>query len=42
MTTPSRMLTLPEIEERVETGAVDTVAVAFTDHYGRFNGKRFA
>ena len=35
------MLTLEELRAQVETGAVDTVVVAFTDHYGRLHGKRF-
>jgi len=35
------MLTLEELRAQVESGAVDTVVVAFTDHYGRLHGKRF-
>jgi glutamine synthetase len=35
------MLTLPELEELVRTGEIDTVDVAFTDHYGRLLGKRY-
>ncbi len=34
------MLTLEELRSQVESGAVDTVVVAFTDHYGRLHGKR--
>lgn len=35
------MLTLEELQQQVEAGAIDTVVVAFTDLYGRFMGKRF-
>jgi glutamine synthetase len=35
------MLTLAQLAEAVGTGAIDTVLVVFTDHYGRFMGKRF-
>ena len=35
------MLTLAELEAKVEAGEVETVLVQFTDHYGRFMGKRF-
>lgn len=35
------MLTLEELDERVKAGTIDTVLVQFTDHYGRFMGKRF-
>jgi glutamine synthetase len=35
------MLTLEELRARVESDAIDTVVVAFTDHYGRLHGKRF-
>lgn len=34
-------LSLEELKERVEDGSVETVIVAFTDHYGRLMGKRF-
>jgi len=38
---PSRgMLTQSELVARVEEGAIDTVVVGFTDHYGRLMGKR--
>src|SRR5262245_20642443 len=35
------MLNLEELRSSVESGAIDTVVVAFTDHYGRLHGKRF-
>ena len=35
------MLTMAGLEERVSNQTIDTVAVAFTDHYGRVHGKRF-
>jgi glutamine synthetase len=35
------MLTKSELAERVQQGAIETVIVAFTDHYGRLMGKRF-
>lgn len=35
------MLTMADLEERVADQTIDTVAVAFTDHYGRVHGKRF-
>lgn len=35
------MLTLDELAGLVEAGDIETVAVGFTDHYGRFMGKRF-
>ncbi len=35
------LLTLAELAEKVEMGEVETVLVQFTDHYGRFMGKRF-
>lgn len=35
------MLTLDELGAQVETGAIDTVMLVFTDLYGRFMGKRF-
>ena len=34
------MLTLPELEDHVEAGTIDTVVVAFTDMQGRLLGKR--
>jgi len=38
---PRGMLTLDELREYVATGAIETVVVGFTDHYGRLLGKRF-
>lgn len=35
------MLTLAELQTEVESGAIDTIAVVFTDLYGRLVGKRF-
>jgi glutamine synthetase len=35
------MLTLDELDRRVREGAIETVLVMFTDHFGRFMGKRF-
>lgn len=35
------LLTLSELSERVSHGAIETVLVVFTDHYGRFLGKRY-
>lgn len=35
------MLTVEQLAVRVEQGEIDTVVVAFTDHYGRMHGKRF-
>ncbi len=35
------MLTIDELAELVEADEIETVAVVFTDHYGRFMGKRF-
>jgi glutamine synthetase len=35
------MLALDELRARVESEEIDTVVVAFTDHYGRVHGKRF-
>jgi glutamine synthetase len=35
------MLTLDELARRVQDGAIETVLVMFTDHFGRFMGKRF-
>ena len=32
---------LPELRSAVDAGSIDTVVVAFTDHYGRLMGKRF-
>jgi glutamine synthetase len=34
-------ITLHELRQQVDSGAVETVILAFTDHYGRLMGKRF-
>ena len=34
-------LTVPELKERIAGESIETVVVAFTDHYGRLIGKRF-
>jgi glutamine synthetase len=35
------MLSVAALREQARRGAIDTVVVAFTDHYGRLVGKRF-
>lgn len=35
------MLTIEQLKEKVELEAIETIVVAFTDHYGRLVGKRF-
>jgi len=40
MTVLRGMLTLDELAERAAADAIDTVIVAFSDHYGRLLGKR--
>lgn len=35
------MLTLADLQQAVSTDSIETVIVAFTDHYGRLVGKRF-
>ena len=35
------MLTLEQLADSVQNGAIDTVLTVFSDHYGRFMGKRF-
>ena len=35
------LLSVDALRSRVRSGAIDTVVVAFTDHYGRLMGKRF-
>lgn len=35
-------MTLEQLRESVERGEIETVIVAFTDHYGRLMGKRYA
>ncbi len=41
MATLHGMLNLQQLSEQVQAGSIDTVLVVFTDHYGRFLGKRF-
>lgn len=41
MTARTPPLTVDELGTAVAEGTIDTVAVAFTDHYGRAMGKRF-
>ena len=41
MPEPRGMLTREDLSVRVADGSIDTVVVAFTDHYGRSMGKRF-
>lgn len=41
MDSPRGKLGLEELSTLVSEGAVDTVLVAFTDHYGRLMGKRY-
>lgn len=38
---PRGMLTLDELKSKVSQEEIETVVVAFTDHYGRLTGKRF-
>lgn len=39
--TSQGLLTIDELRSQVDGGVVDTVLGVFTDHYGRFMGKRF-
>ena len=41
MNGPRGMLTPDDLKEQVEAEAIDTVILAFPDHYGRLMGKRF-
>jgi len=41
MTRATGMLSLDELKSAVSDGRIDTVLVAFTDHYGRLMGKRY-
>ena len=41
MTNVYGMLTVERLAELIAQGEIETVAVVFTDHYGRFMGKRF-
>lgn len=38
---PNGLLTAAELKKRVASGEIETVLAVFTDHYGRFMGKRF-
>ncbi|MDH3246273.1 MAG: glutamine synthetase family protein [Saprospiraceae bacterium] len=38
---PNGVLDLQQLKKLADTGEVETVVVAFTDHYGRLMGKRF-
>ena len=38
---PKGMLDLQNLKDKVANEEVETVIVAFTDHYGRLVGKRF-
>ena len=38
---PKGMLDLQHLKDKVTNEEVETVIVAFTDHYGRLVGKRF-
>jgi len=35
------LLSVADLRKHVRNGTIDTVLVVFTDHYGRFMGKRF-
>ncbi|HUR29150.1 MAG TPA: glutamine synthetase family protein [Planctomycetota bacterium] len=41
MNRPTGMLSPDDLRSCVEQGAIETVLVVFTDHYGRWMGKRF-
>ena len=41
MKTLHGMLTAENLVEQVEKGEIETVLLVFSDHYGRFMGKRF-
>jgi glutamine synthetase len=41
MTTPRGLLDIDGLRSKVTSGEIDTVVVAFADHYGRLHGKRF-
>jgi hypothetical protein len=38
---PRGMLEIEDLKQKIEIDQIDTVVVAFTDHYGRVLGKRF-
>jgi glutamine synthetase len=35
------LFTISQLTEKVKAETIETVVVAFTDHYGRLMGKRF-
>ncbi len=41
MSSPRGMLTIAQLTELVSADEIDTILVMFTDHYGRFMGKRY-
>ncbi|MEZ4900603.1 MAG: hypothetical protein R2822_02000 [Spirosomataceae bacterium] len=41
MPKPQGLLTLSELQDAVAVQTIETIIVAFTDHYGRLVGKRF-
>ncbi len=41
MSSPRGMLTIAQLTELVSADGIDTILVMFTDHYGRFMGKRY-
>jgi glutamine synthetase len=41
MPKPQGLLTIDQLREAVEQETIETIIVAFTDHYGRLVGKRF-
>src|SRR5215207_10063385 len=41
MTNIRGMLTLSELATHVENGEIETIVIAFTDHFGRLMGKRY-
>lgn len=41
MPDPRGMLTVEALAAKVEADEIDTILVAFTDHYGRMHGKRY-
>ncbi|MCB0104589.1 MAG: glutamine synthetase, partial [Caldilineaceae bacterium] len=41
MSNPRGMLTTEQLRQLVQDDQIDTMLVMFTDHYGRFMGKRY-
>ena len=39
--TAKGLLTIEQLRQAVKSGAIETVVVGFTDHYGRLMGKRY-